>query len=151
MTVKEEIPIDAQIIYDIEFTSDIVKSHSQVVERAIVFTNKCVEPTGLTVTAIATTEIAISSTDISTIQFPVLSWSPAEFSQTLCGSVSVTITETTSGSTTFESQLGILPFVDSESDPTSISIPAPNSWITGGLYTFDVTVIDTLNGITDTT
>ena len=120
-------------------------------ERAIVFTNKCVEPTGLTIATIAKTEIAVSSTDASSVQFPVLTWSPAEFSQVLCGSVSVSITETTPGSATFESQLGVLPTVDDESDPTSISIPALNSLITGGQYTFDITVTDTLNGITDTT
>lgn len=63
--------------------------------------------------------------------------------------MTVTITETTVG-TTFESQSGTLPSVDSSSDPTKINIPAPSSSITGGHYTFDVTIEDTINGVTDT-
>ena len=149
LKVRDDIPVDAQIIYDLTFTSDINDNYPYVVERAVVFTNKCVEPTSVTLAALSTLEIEASSTDTTQIDFPTITWSPAEFSQSLCGKMSVIITETTSG-TTFESQLGTLPSVDSSSDPTKINIPAPSSSITGGHYTFDVTIEDTINGVTDT-
>ena len=63
LKVREDIPLDAQIIYDLTFTSDINDNYPYVVERAIVFTNKCVEPTSVALATLSSLEIEASSTD----------------------------------------------------------------------------------------